>query len=138
MFKKILFATDGSAHSLRAGDYAIELAKYNQGSKVDIVFVVDGKHSKEEVLHHWGSSASEKRKEKLTMVEKRAIKAGINFELIFLHGEPGPTIIEYANKHHYDAIVIGSRGLNTLQEMVLGSVSHKVAKRARCPVLIVK
>ncbi|MBW9235102.1 universal stress protein, partial [Leptospira santarosai] len=33
---------------------------------------------------------------------------------------------------------IGSRGLNTLQEMVLGSVSHKVAKRVHSPVLLIK
>ncbi|EGR8654283.1 universal stress protein, partial [Listeria monocytogenes] len=33
---------------------------------------------------------------------------------------------------------IGSRGLNSLQEMVLGSVSHKVMKRVNCPALIVK
>ena len=55
-----------------------------------------------------------------------------------LHGEPGPTIVEYANKQSCDMVVIGSRGLNKLQEMVLGSVSHKVAKRVNCPVLISK
>jgi isocitrate dehydrogenase len=38
----------------------------------------------------------------------------------------------------FDLVVIGSRGLNTLQEMVLGSVSYKVAKRVKCPVLLVK
>ncbi|MGM0899696.1 MAG: universal stress protein [Bacillota bacterium] len=37
-----------------------------------------------------------------------------------------------------DLIIIGSRGLNALQSMVLGSVSHKVMKRASCPVMIVK
>jgi nucleotide-binding universal stress UspA family protein len=37
-----------------------------------------------------------------------------------------------------DLMIIGSRGLNSLQEMVLGSVSYKVIKRVQCPVLIVK
>nr|WP_259337888.1 universal stress protein [Staphylococcus devriesei] len=36
------------------------------------------------------------------------------------------------------AIILGTRGLNSLQEMVLGSVSHKLAKRAQIPVIIVK
>ena len=49
-----------------------------------------------------------------------------------------PAIVEYTNKNQFDVVVIGSRGLNALQEMVLGSVSHKIAKRANCPVLIVK
>jgi nucleotide-binding universal stress UspA family protein len=138
MFTKILFATDGSEHSLRAGEKAFELASYNQGSKVVIVYVVDSKHSKDDVLQHWGANAADKRKTKLELVERKAKHVGINYELIFLHGEPGPTIVNYANKNKFDAVVIGSRGLNTLQEMVLGSVSHKVAKRANCPVMIVK
>lgn len=47
-------------------------------------------------------------------------------------------IVKYANDQKVDIVVIGSRGLNALQEMVLGSVSHKVMKRAHCPALIVK
>ena len=39
---------------------------------------------------------------------------------------------------NFDLVIIGSRGLNSLQEMVLGSVSHKVVKRVKCPVHIVK
>ncbi|MCA1058952.1 universal stress protein [Rossellomorea aquimaris] len=138
MFRKILLATDGSEHALRAGEKAIALANCQEGSKIDIVYVVDGKHSKEDVLHHWGMDASDKRRQKLQMIEQKAKHDGIQYEIIFLHGEPGPTIVEYANKHEFDALVIGSRGLNAFQEMVLGSVSHKVAKRAKCPVMIVK
>lgn len=41
-------------------------------------------------------------------------------------------------KNKVDIVVIGSRGLNTLQEMVLGSVSHKVMKRVHRPAMIVK
>lgn len=46
--------------------------------------------------------------------------------------------MEFANKMDFDVAVVGSRGLNTHQEMVLGSVSHKIAKRVKAPVLIVK
>lgn len=52
--------------------------------------------------------------------------------------EPGACLIDYANKGSFDIVIIGSRGLNTLQEMVLGSVSHKVLKRVNCHVLVVK
>ena len=50
MFNKILCAADGSEHSLRAGEKAFELASLSQESKVDIIYVVDPKHSKDEVL----------------------------------------------------------------------------------------
>ncbi|WP_175989179.1 universal stress protein [Bacillus sp. Marseille-Q1617] len=138
MFKKILLATDGSEHSIRAADKAITLASLQPGAEINIVYVIDAKQSKDDVLQHWGTDASDKRKFKLQLIEQKAKHAEVKYETIILHGEPGPAIVEYANKHAYDALVIGSRGLNTFQEMVLGSVSHKVAKRAKCPVMIVK
>jgi nucleotide-binding universal stress UspA family protein len=139
MFKKILLAADGSSHSLRAAEKAIEMAKSFRESKVDVMYVVDGNTSKQDVLNSWNSMGIEKkRREKMNFIEKKAQKSGINYEIMIIRGEPGPKIVEFANKNDYDLVVIGSRGLNMMQEMVLGSVSHKVAKRVLCPVLIVK
>jgi nucleotide-binding universal stress UspA family protein len=138
MFKKILYAADGSDHSVRAGEKAFELARLSPDSKVDIIYVVDPKHSKDEVLNNWGKDVDDARKEKLALIIEKAKKSSVEFEVIFQNGDPGPTIVNHANNNNYDIIVIGSRGLNALQEMVLGSVSHKVAKRANSPVLIVK
>jgi nucleotide-binding universal stress UspA family protein len=138
MFKKILLATDGSEHSIRAADKAIALASLQTDAEINIVYVIDAKQTKDDVLQHWGTDASDKRKYKLQLIEQKAKHAEVKYETIILHGEPGPAIVEHANKHPYDALVIGSRGLNTFQEMVLGSVSHKVAKRVKCPVMIVK
>jgi nucleotide-binding universal stress UspA family protein len=42
-------------------------------------------------------------------------------------------VVDYANSHNFDLVAAGSRGLNSLQEMVLGSVSHKIAKRVKAP-----
>ncbi|MBM6617073.1 universal stress protein [Bacillus suaedaesalsae] len=139
MYKKILLATDGSEHSKRAAENAINIAKCTEGSKIFVVYVVDHDKVKSDVLRNWNSvDFGDKRKERMIDVEKMAGQAGVNFEIIVLHGEPGPAIVDYANKHQFEIVIIGSRGLNVLQEFVLGSVSHKVAKRANCPVLIVK
>ncbi|MBO1912526.1 universal stress protein, partial [Microvirga sp. 3-52] len=62
----------------------------------------------------------------------------VSHELIVKQGEPGSTIVSFANRGGFDLVVIGSRGLNSFQEMVIGSVSQKVAKRVNAPVLIVK
>ncbi len=139
MFKRIMLASDGSEHSLRAAEKAIELAKCNQASFVEVVYVADNSKAKSEVLQNWNQlGIEESRSRKIQKTEDKAKEAGIHFEVKILRGEPAPTLIEYANKNKFDVIVIGSRGLNILQEMVLGSVSHKVAKYAKCPVLIVK
>lgn len=79
-----------------------------------------------------------KRRRKLLPIEELLRDANVNYRVEILHGVPGPSMVEFANKQNYELVVIGSRGLNTPQEMVLGSVSHKVVKRAECPVLIVK
>ncbi|WP_436374511.1 universal stress protein [Cytobacillus sp. BC1816] len=139
MFKKILIAADGSDHSIRAAAKAIQLAEQNPDSEVTVVYAVDGQTSKEDILHHFDKSIVDQvRKKRLEPIENLLKEKGISYEIKILQGEPGPAIVEFANKMDLDVAVVGSRGLNTLQEMVLGSVSHKIAKRVKAPVLIVK
>lgn len=139
MFKRILLASDGSDHSVRAAKKAAELAKLNTDSEITVVYVIDGQTSKEDVLHNPDRSVvEEKRKMRLQPVTSLLNSENLNFKLEKLLGEPGPAIVDFANKNEFDVVVVGSRGLNGLQEMVLGSVSHKVAKRVKAPVMIVK
>jgi len=138
MFTKILLATDGSKYSFRATAYAIELAKKFSGI-VDVVYVMDENRSNVDVLHHDEKNLlSEKSRGKIKKVEELMENSNVEYEIHVLHGEPGPTILNFIHKTESNCVVIGSRGLNKLQTFLLGSVSHKVAKRAPCPVLIVK
>ncbi|APH06106.1 universal stress protein [Bacillus weihaiensis] len=139
MFKKILLATDGSDHALRAAIKASDIAKLTSDAKITVVYVIDGTQSKSDVLSTEDKEALyEKRQRKLRPTEEMLQEVGVSYEVKVLKGEPGPEIVHFANQEQYDLVVIGSRGLNALQEMVLGSVSHKVAKRVECPVMIVK
>ncbi|MBB6451762.1 nucleotide-binding universal stress UspA family protein [Salirhabdus euzebyi] len=138
MYKKILLASDGSEHSHRTTEHAISLSKAF-GSTVEVVYVKDSAKVKSDTLHNWNKvGITDLQRDKFATVEQKLTEAGISYELTFLSGDPGPTLVDYANKNDFDIVLIGSRGLNALQEMVLGSVSHKVAKRANCPVLIIK
>ncbi|GAB3061726.1 universal stress protein [Virgibacillus ainsalahensis] len=138
MFKRILLAVDGSEHSVRSTHYAIELAEKFDGT-IDAVYVVDGDTAKKDVLHAANKFEIEKkRKEKIKPIKDLLKDSGLVFGTHILHGEPGPKIVEFVKDRECDCVVIGSRGLNDLQSLILGSVSHKVAKRAECPVLIVK
>ncbi len=139
MYQKILVAADGSDHSLRAAHEAVKMAKSNIGAVVTLLYVIDYEKARNEILH--GQSSDEvhfERRKHLAPLEAIFQEAGVAFETKTLHGTPGPTIVKHANDTGYDVVVIGSRGLNGLQEMVLGSVSHKVAKRVHGPVVIVK
>ncbi|MEQ2528415.1 universal stress protein [Bacillaceae bacterium CLA-AA-H227] len=139
MYKKIMLAMDGSEHSLRAANEAIKMAALDSESKIEMVYVADFAKAKSEVLHAQGREDLEHaRRIRLQPVEDLMKSNKITYNVQILHGEPGPELVKYANKEKFDLVVIGSRGLNALQEMVLGSVSHKVVKRANCPVLVVK
>lgn len=139
MYKRLLLAVDGSENSLRATDEAVKIASLISDCRIEIIYVVDYSKSKNEILHSQGKEELEYTRRKiLSPIEEKVKSKNIEYKLEILHGYPGPTIIEYANKEKVDMVVIGSRGLNSLQEMVLGSVSHKVMKRVNCSALIVK
>ncbi|TCI27173.1 universal stress protein [Exiguobacterium sp. SH3S2] len=135
---KIFLAADGSDHSKRALTKAIQLAKASDAS-IDIVHVVSSKESKEAALHSTGKIDLEAKRKRMMQPLFDTIEAeGIAYEYVELRGEPDVELVKYANRDPFEYIVVGSRGLNTFQEFVLGSVSHKLAKRAQAPVIIVK
>lgn len=139
MYPKILLAVDGSEHSLRATTEAIKLVALQQSGEIEVVFVADFGKSRDEVLRYGNIDELELyRRQKLFPIEELLQQQQAEYVIKMLHGEPGQSLIRHANDHAFDLVVMGSRGLGSLKEMVLGSVSHKVARGVKCPVLIVK
>ena len=139
MYKQILVAVDGSVHSKRAATHAVFLASASPDVHVTLLYVLDYDKTRSEVIHHTSSEELHlERKNKIMPIKDLFTSKGISAEIKLLHGEAGPVIVEHANQQNYNIVVIGSRGLNALQEMVLGSVSHKVARRVHSSVLLVK
>ncbi len=50
----------------------------------------------------------------------------------------GGEIVKRGSSGQYDLIALGSRGMSGLKSFILGSVSKKVAREAKCSVLVVK
>ena len=53
-------------------------------------------------------------------------------------GDPAERILDCIKTENIDCVVMGSRGLNDLKGLFLGSVSHKVANHAHCTCISVK
>jgi nucleotide-binding universal stress UspA family protein len=51
---------------------------------------------------------------------------------------PASAIVDYANGHGIDLIVLGTHGRGAVAHMLLGSVAERVARTATCPVLVVR
>ena len=55
-----------------------------------------------------------------------------------LLGYPAEKIIEYADHHYPDLIVLGAKGLRATLGILLGGVAQQVIEYASCPVLVVR
>lgn len=73
----------------------------------------------------------------LEKIEAKLAGDFIEAESIQLVGEPIPTITEQAEKLQADYIVMGSHGHTALYDLLVGSTTHGVLLRAKCPMVIV-
>lgn len=64
--------------------------------------------------------------------------APLNAESLLLDGVAAPEILRVAKEEHADMIVIGSHGRTGIGRVLMGSVAEEIARKAPCPVLIVR
>lgn len=53
-------------------------------------------------------------------------------------GAPAAALVEFAEKHKVDMIVLGTYGRSGLFRILMGSVAEHVVRHARCPVVTVR
>lgn len=73
----------------------------------------------------------------LTHFRTQLSAQGIESKSVQLFGSPILIIAEQAAKFEADYIVMGSHGHNALYDLIVGSTTHGVLLRAKCPVMIV-
>lgn len=145
MFSKILVPFDGSTGAEEALSKACELARLT-GGQILILTVyrhqamleaslsmvrVEEPANLDDVLRGHATEVAEHAKALATDARVERVRAFVKA------GQPARTIIEFARDRGADLIVIGSRGLGSVERYLLGSVSHKVTGLAQCPVLVV-
>lgn len=141
---KLLLAVDGSDCSGRAVDHFIERMNWFKGGlEIHLLNVqnpipygnrvssVVGHEKLQEYHQEEGLAALKQARAKLD-------KAGVKYHHHIGVGEPAEIIAQYAKEKGCDEIVMGTRGLGTVQGMLLGSVATKVIHLASVPVMLVK
>jgi nucleotide-binding universal stress UspA family protein len=145
--KKILVAIDGSPLSDKAAEEAVRMAAGNPSqfkSKIYAVLVLPNapRNTFTDFVPSRPITESkeweELRQRIFYVIEKDAAEAGIPVEAKVAYGDPAEELINFADKEEIDVIVIGSTGKGFLKRKLLGSVSDKVARHARCSVYIVR
>jgi len=150
-FKRILVTIDGSTQSMKAADYAINIAqKYDSElialhvlySKTGFAFhsetatglitpssINELKEQAKEEAEKWFGEIIKKCADENIQVKTEAIIAPISIV---------EAIISYVEKENVDLIVTGGRGRSAFKKLILGSSASGIVTYAHCPVMIVK
>jgi len=155
LFESILVPLDGSEHSLRALDVAVQIAKVFR-AKLTLIHVYSATVRPiilPEPATLIPSGVPAITAEEVTKVIEAARGAGeriladgrqraeacqLKAKTLLKEGQTTQEIIRTAKEEKSDLIVIGARGVSKIREILLGSVSDGVTRNAPCPVLVVK
>lgn len=148
MYKKILLPTDGSKYANKAAEHAIWIASESCAELI-VLNVVEtsslvGLPAEDlivkitEMLKEEGKQAIEKIGE---MAKTSAIepKCGETLKVTSktTEGSPAEAILKTIEEEDVDLVVMGTSGKHGLDRFLLGSVTEKVVRSAKCPVLAV-
>lgn len=143
---KILLATDGSEHAMKAMEKAKWLAGLDPNIHVLVLYVLPrpitigqamragvGFRYKdyEDEFVRIGEEVLERTTKALDLPPER-------MSTLVTIGVPAEEICRIAEEEQVGMIIMGSRGENPVESLLLGSTSHKVLQLAPCPVLLVR
>lgn len=139
MYSRIVVPVDGSKTSDKAMQYAVNMAKH-YGASITLIHVVPSivRAYSEVPLLVPTKEFEEEGREILRKAEESIRAQGVQVKSEIVRGNPAEEILRFADGISADLIVMGSRGLSAIKAFLMGSVSHKVAAHAKCPVLIVR
>lgn len=122
-YRKILVATDGSAHGEAAAAEAIKMAKKTDGSLIALSVASS-------------ETETEEAEQAVLKVKQMAESAGIACETQVSSGKNYIEIVEKAKEIDASLIVLGCHGRTGLGRLLMGSVTERVIGHASCAVLV--
>jgi nucleotide-binding universal stress UspA family protein len=145
MFRKILYPTDFSDISKIAIEYIKQL-KESGVEEILVLHVIDERDFQYSYLYVMDESGDKGLKQRikdeaakeLDEIKDKLKDCGFKITSKIEFGVPLKEILKAEQKENISIIIIGSHGKSNLEEMLLGSVSEKVVRKCKKPVLVVK
>jgi nucleotide-binding universal stress UspA family protein len=144
MFNSIVVGTDGSKTATQAVREAVDVAKA-VGATLELVSAyapVSEQRLRAEKRKAPSAmqSASNPRRETEALLSDAADiarEADVNVNLHARQGDPSDAILDVAEEHNADLVIVGNKGMTGAKRFMLGSVPNRVSHHAPCSVLIV-
>ncbi len=139
-FETLLIPTDGSEPAEIAARRGFDLAEALEAT-VHVLSVADS--SVATGAGYSGDSPSIRKRLRNTATDRagrlrdEAVERGLDTTAVTREGIPANEIVDYADEHGVDAIVIGTSGRGGLSRSIVGSVADKVVRTASVPVLTI-
>ena len=137
--KKILVAVDGSAHSDKVIETAIEYARLLR-AKIILLYchkkfpTILGEPQRNEAVVNTLRHAEQV----IAPYSKRLQEAQVDYEERLIEEPARVMIPDIAAIQKCTLIIMGSRGLTNLKGLIIGSVTNRVLHTTPCSVLVVK
>jgi len=138
---RVLVPTDGSEPARRAAEHVLALAARGLSVDVHLVNVRPAVRGVAASLVAAGDLEDYHREEGMkTLAESLRLveAAGLKPHAHVCVGDPGEAILAFARKLNCEQIVMGTRGLGAVTELLLGSVARHVVAGAAMPVTLVR
>jgi nucleotide-binding universal stress UspA family protein len=138
MFRKIIFANEGSPAADRALLYVEHLARQSQAEVIVVhAYEVPERYNTTDVFEELHTSFQKASWAVVDDALRELESAGVLARGVVREGSAARTILEVAEEENASLIVLGTRGPSSAAELLLGNVSAEVLRFARCPVLAV-
>ena len=134
--RKLLVPFDGSDNAMRALQHAIQLAKREPSIELYIARAFEPPTLRDDDNHILDVRA--RSEQYLKPAIEIAQAAGVKFSGEILIGGIAKALVEYAERSGCEGIVMGTRGMGAVGNMLIGSVATKVTHLTRLPVTLVK
>lgn len=137
MSGQILVPIDGSEHSWKAFEYAIDEHPEDHLTVVHVINPMRGDYEPNEATTQ-AVRRSEQLEEEVRDHVEDAEFDDTQVDIVTREGRPADEIIAMADSDEVDQVVMGSRGLSGVKRLLLGSVAETVVRRADVPVNVVR
>lgn len=138
MFRKIMFANEGSPAADRALLYVEHLARLENAEVVVVhVFEVPERYAATEAYDELHASFEKAAWAVVDDAVEELAKGDVLSRGVVREGPAAQAILHLADEENASLIILGTRGPSSAAELLLGSVSTEVLRRARCPVMAV-